>query len=380
MKLEDLRGKIDTIDDMIASLYVRRMGVAKEIGTVKAENNIATESTLREKEILNRVTADMPEDIKLFAKQIFCALFDTSKAYQSSVSNVNSDIVAEIKEALAQGKVSFPTSAVVACQGVSGAYSSIAADKMFALSNNLYFKDFSGVFNAVEKGLCEYGVLPIENSSVGSVNAVYDLMRLHKFYIVRSFKLRVKHYVLGNGGADLKNIKEIISHEQALNQCAKYIKSLGDIKITVCDNTALAAKLVAESGREDIACISSRECAGIYGLSILAPNVQDNDGNYTRFIAISKKLQVFEDANKISIMVNVPHEVGSLNKLLNKFSTQGLNLTKLESRPMPNSAFEFVFYFDFEAKIDSPQVQNLLGELENTCDRFVFLGSYSEKE
>lgn len=380
MKLEDLRGKINTIDDMVASLYVKRMNLAKEIGIIKAKSGVATESTLREKEILNRVTADMPEDLKLYAKQVFCTLFDTSKAYQSGVTRLSSKVADEIKEALAQGFVSFPTSAVVACQGVSGAYSSIAADKMLALSNNLYFKDFSGVFNAVEKGLCQYGILPIENSSVGSVNAVYDLMRQHKFYIVRSFKLRVKHYVLANSGTELKNIREIVSHEQALSQCANFLKSLKDVKITACDNTALAAKLVAESGRNDIACISSRECAGIYGLSILAPNVQDVDGNYTRFIAISKQLQVFEDADKISLMVNVPHEVGSLNKLLNKFSAHGLNLTKLESRPMPNSAFEFVFYFDFEAKVDSKEVQNLLGELETSCERFVFLGSYSEKE
>ncbi|MDD4839879.1 MAG: prephenate dehydratase domain-containing protein [Clostridia bacterium] len=378
MKLDEIRNKIDNVDDKIAKLYVERMELSKEVGLFKKENNIATENTLREKEIINRVTKEMPEDIKLFGKQVFCSLFDTSKAYQSQIVSINSSIKNDIISALKAGKQSFPNSAIIACQGVSGAYSNIATEHIFSFSNIMYFKDFDGVFNAVEKGFCQFGVLPIENSSVGSVNKVYDLMRKHKFYIVRSIKLKVQHYLLANAGIDLKNVKEIFSHEQAIGQCAGFLKELGDVKISVCDNTALAAKMVSESGRKDVACISSRECAGIYGLSILAPNIQDSDSNFTRFIAISKKLQIFEDANKISIMVNLPHEVGSLNKLLNRFSTLGLNLTKIESRPMPNSMFEFAFYFDFEAKVESIEVQNLVAELENTCDYFSFLGSYHE--
>lgn len=378
MELDQLRNKIDSVDEGIAALYKQRMELSKEISRVKAERGLATENTLREKDILNRVTVGLEDDIKLYAKQVFSVLFDTSKAYQSSFLDVRSKVRDEIAAALSEGAKPFPLSATVACQGVEGAYSGIAADKIFKLSSIMYFKDFEGVFTAVEKGLCEYGVLPIENGSVGSVNNVYDLMRKHKFYIVRSMRLRVQHFLLAKQGAELKDIKEVYSHEQAINQCAGFLKSLGDIKINMCDNTAAAAKTVANSGRTDIACISARECAGIYGLSVIKPNVQDVDNNYTRFIAISRKIKVFEDADKISIMVNLPHEAGSLNKLLNKFSTLGLNLTKLESRPLPNSAFEFAFYFDFEAKVEKREVQNLLAELDNTTDQFVFLGSYHE--
>jgi chorismate mutase/prephenate dehydratase len=378
MALDELRERIDAVDDQMAKLFAERMALAAEVGKEKNKTGAPIENTAREKEILNRVVSDMPEDIKLYAKQVFGILFDTSKAYQSGFVDLKSHIKEEIAQALIDGWQKFPASAVVACQGVLGAYSSIAADKLFSISNHMYFKDFEGVFNAVERGMCEFGVLPIENSLVGSVNAVYDLMARHKFYIAKSVKLSVKHYLLANAGTRLSDVKEIFSHEQAFGQCAKFLQTLKDVKLTPCENTAIAAKRLAESGRRDAACIASRECAGYYGLSVLQPNIQDNDNNYTRFIAISKKFKAYENAGKISIMVNLPHQAGSLNRVLNKFSALSLNLTKIESRPIPNSAFEFSFYFDFDAKIQNVEVQNLLSELERTSDRFVFLGSYEE--
>jgi chorismate mutase/prephenate dehydratase len=378
MELNEIRNLINGVDDEIAKLYVKRMELGREVALYKRGHNIPLENTQREKEILNRVSALMPDEIKLYGKQVFNMLFDTSKAYQSRIADIKSKVRDDIEAALNRGTEPFPIEASVACQGVAGAYSGIAAEKMFELSAISYFKDWDSVFSAVEKGFCTYGVLPIENSAVGSVNGVYDLMRKHNFYIVRSIKLRVQHYLLARAGVSVDKIKEIVSHEQAISQCSAFLKSLGDVKITVCDNTAQAAKTVAESGREDIACLSARECAGIYGLSVLKSSVQDREGNYTRFIAISKNLEIFEGADKISITVNLPHEAGSLNKILNRFSTTGLNLTKLESRPMPNSPFEFAFYFDFEADATKLEVRNLLAELNNSCDDFLFLGAYKE--
>lgn len=378
MELNQIRKEIDKVDDSIAKLYVERMGLCREVGEHKRDNNVAMENTAREKEIINRVTAAMPDEIKLFGKQVFHTLFDTSKAYQSRIVDAHSKVKDAICDALSEGIQPFPIEASVAVQGIAGAYAYIAAEKLFEISSISCFRDWDSVFSAVEKGFCEYGVLPIENSSVGSVNGVYDLMRRHKFHIVKSIKLRVKHYLLAKRGAQSKDIREIVSHEQAIAQCQNLLKEYKDVKITVCDNTAQAAKIVADSDRSDIACISSRECAGIYGLDVLKASVQDSDNNYTRFIAISNKLRVFDGADKISIMVNLPHEAGSLNKLLNRFSTLGLNLTKLESRPMPDSPFEFAFYFDFDANVQSPEVQNLLAELDNTSDNFVFLGTYKE--
>lgn len=377
-EIKDLRKSIDALDDEIASLYVKRMEIAKQIGEYKVTNKLCVGDANREREIINRVTKNMPNDIKLYGKQMFESLFNTSKAYQTRFVEIDSKIISEVKGALAEGVQEFPTSACVACQGVAGAYSQIATDRMFPIADILYFKDWDAVFKAVEKGLCEYGVLPIENSNAGSVNAVYDLMRKHNFYIAKSIKLRIQHYLLAKSGTEIKDIKEIFTHEQAVNQCSEFIKKLGNVKVTIVDNTAKAAEFVASSERDDIACISSHDCAGLYGLSILEPSIQNNDNNYTRFIAIAKKLQVYKNASKISIMANLPHEAGSLSMVLNRFASLGLNLTKLESRPMSNTSFEFAFYFDIMARIDQPEVLNLLAELENTCDKFVFLGAYEE--
>ena len=377
MELSELRTKIDAIDDQLAELYDQRMKLIKEVGEEKAKTNHYVQDLTRENAIIRRVTKEVDTDVRVYCKQVFETLFETSRAYQSRFVRIPSGIAEEIRSNLESGLKNFPDYASVACQGVEGAYSMIATTRLFPLSDITYFKNFEGVFHAVEKGLCQYGMLPIENSSVGSVNDVYDLMKEHKFYIVRSIKLHVQHHLLAKKGVKLNEIKEVYSHEQAINQCKKWLGKT-DIKVTVVPNTAVAAKMVAESERTDVACISSRECASLYGLNVLAANMQDNDNNYTRFILISKKMEIFKKANRVSIMVNLPHTPGSLNRMLNKFSTLGFNLSKLESRPLPNSAFEFMFYFDFEADIENPEVVNLFAELENGEGQLVFLGSYYE--
>ncbi len=378
MNLNEKRGRIDTIDDQMVALYAERMKIAREIGEEKSKNNLPIENTLREREVIDRVTSVVDDDLKVYTKMFFESMFETSKGYQTRFVEGHSPTLTKIQEALKGGIQRFPECANVACQGVPGAYSQIATDKVFKVANISYFKNWDGVFNAIEKNFCQFGVLPIENSTAGSVSAVYDLMRKHNFYVVRAIKLRIQHYVLGRKGTDLSHIKEIYSHEQAIAQCSAFLATMPHIKVTIVDNTATAAKMVAESNSDEVACISSKDCAGIYGLGILASNVQGSDNNFTRFIIISKNLTAYEGANKISIMVNTPHEAGALNGILNRFSTLGLNLTKLESRPIENTSFEFAFYFDFEAKITRNEVQNLIGDLENSCELFVFLGSYEE--
>jgi len=378
MNLSETRNKIDAIDDQIAKLYAERIDLAKDVAENKVKEGLPVENAEREKQIINRVTAELPDNMKLYCKQVFETMFETSKAYQYGIVDGAAPVKTEIKKAIDGGFKPFPVQASVACQGVAGAYSCIAAERIFPIADISCFKNWDGVFSAVESGLCEFGILPVENSTVGSVIGVYDLMRKHKFFIVKSIKLRVRHYLLAPEGVSTRDIKEIVSHDQALSQCSELIKSLGDIKITRCDNTAVAAKTIAESGRNDIACISSKDCADIYGLKILKSDVNDNSNNYTRFIAISKQLRVYEGADKISITVNLAHEAGSLNRLLNKFSALGLNLTKLESRPIPDSPFEFTFYFDFNADVRMPAVQNLLADIALKTENFAFLGAYEE--
>lgn len=377
--IEELRKKIDELDDKIAELYLERQRTVREIGEEKARTHAAVLDPAREKKIIARVTKQADDEQKIYLKRVFETILETSRAYQRRLVAPVTPLSDNLRRVLMKGKKYFPVSSTVACQGVEGSYSSIAADKLFEIADITFFRNFEGVFQAVEKGLCDYGVLPIENSAVGSVNAVYDLMKKHRFYIVRSIKLKVCHHLLAKKGVALSDIREVYSHEQAIGQCSAYLQKLpSSVKITACPNTAVAAEMVANSDRNDVACISSRNCAELYGLGILESNIQDNDSNYTRFICISKTLEIFAPANRISIMMTLPHESGSLNRVLNKFSTLGLNLTKLESRPLPGTDFEFMFYFDFEGQIENSDTLSLIAELDQGTEQFTFLGSYYE--
>lgn len=377
--IEELRKKIDELDDKIAELYLERQRTVREIGEEKARTHAAVLDPAREKKIIARVTKQADDEQKIYLKRVFETILETSRAYQRRLVAPVTPLSDNLRRVLMEGKKYFPVSSTVACQGVEGSYSSIAADKLFEIADITFFRNFEGVFQAVEKGLCDYGVLPIENSAVGSVNAVYDLMKKHRFYIVRSIKLKVCHHLLAKKGVALSDIREVYSHEQAIGQCSAYLQKLpSSVKITACPNTAVAAEMVANSDRNDVACISSRNCAELYGLGILESNIQDNDSNYTRFICISKTLEIFAPANRISIMMTLPHESGSLNRVLNKFSTLGLNLTKLESRPLPGTDFEFMFYFDFEGQIENSDTLSLIAELDQGTEQFTFLGSYYE--
>lgn len=378
MKLEELRTEIDRVDSQIVSLFKERMNLALEVAKTKKENSLAVVNPSREKQILHRISEEIGEPLDGYARIVFNTLFDVSRSYQNDYLSRVSDLSDRIEKALSETPKLFPKKAVVACQGVEGAYSQAACDKLFEVPSTMYFNSFEGVFNAVEKGLCQYGILPIENSSYGSVGAVYDLMKNYNFHIVKSIRLRVSHNLLAKPGTQMKDVKEIFSHEQAIGQCGEFLKSLKDVKITVCENTAAAAKMVAESDRTDIAAICSRECIQLYGLESLNNNIQVSDNNYTRFICISKNLEIYPGANKISLMLSLPHTPSSLYHMIARFASLGVNLTKLESRPIPGSDFEFMFYFDMEASVYSPEVINLLSQLEGQPELFVFLGSYSE--
>lgn len=378
MKLEEIRKDIDKVDSQIADLFKERMALSLDIAKAKQEGNLPVVNASREKEILHRISNEVGEPLDGYARILFNTLFDLSRSYQNNYLSRVSDIGERIEKALEETPKLFPKKAVVACQGVEGSYSQAACEKLFEVPSTMYFNSFEGVFNAVEKGLCQYGILPIENSSYGSVGTVYDLMRNYNFHIVKSIRLRINHSLLAKPGTKLKDVKEIFSHEQAIGQCGEFLKTLKDVKITICENTARAAKMVAESEQDDVAAICSRDCMELYGLESLNNNIQVSDNNYTRFICISKNLEIYPGANKISLMLTLPHRPSSLYHMIAKFAALGVNLTKLESRPVPGSDFEFMFYFDMEASVYSPELVNLLGQLENQPELFVFLGSYSE--
>lgn len=376
MELDALRVKIDDINHQMVKLFVERMNTSMDIAKYKAENGLPILDKERERSILNRMALEAGEPFEDYTQVLFRALFELSRSYQSSLMANENVLFDRIKDALSNTPTLFPRRAVVACQGVEGAYSQQACDKLFPHAEIVYFQSFDGVFQAVEKGLCRYGILPIENSSFGSVGSVYDLMKKHHFSIVRGTRLRITHALLAKKGVGLKRIREVFSHEQALGQCSEFLKAHPEIKVTVCANTAMAAKMVAESNRDDVAAISSRQCAELYGLEILSEGIQNSDNNFTRFICISRELEIYPGASKISLMMTLPHAAGSLSGMLSRFSMMGINLTKLESRPIPDKDFEFMFYFDLEASVCSESVLRLLCELQNNPGTFVFLGNY----
>ena len=379
MDLEALRTEIDGIDTQLTDLFVKRMKIAAQIGQYKKEHNLAVMNQGREREILSRISQQAGEELDSYARILFATLFDLSRTYQEMLMSEASKVSREIAASLKNTPQLFPKEAVVACQGVEGGYTQQACDKVFSFADIMYFRRWEGVFSAVQKGMCRYGILPIENSSHGSVNGVYDLMRSYEFHIVRGVKLHISHSLLARPGVALSDIREVVSHEQAIGQCSEFLKTLPGVAVTICENTAAAAKLVAESGRNDIAAISSDSCAGMYGLIILKEKVQNTDNNYTRFIVISKEAEIYPGADHLSLMFKVGHTPGSLTRILSRFSSLGLNMTKLESRPISGADFHYMFYLDFQGSIYDPDVVKLLSELEHELDWFVFLGAYTEE-
>ena len=378
MNIDEYRNRIDRIDKQLVTLFCERMDTASDIAAWKKEQKRPVFDPERERQKLLEVASSVPEELREYTASLYSLLFELSRSYQNRLLGTASELTAQIQGAIDETPALFPSDASVACQGVAGAYSQIACDRLFKRPAILYLSSFDAVFSAIEGGLCRYVVVPLENSTAGSVNAVYDLMMNHNFRIVRSVRIKVDHCLLVNPGTRREEIREIYSHQQAISQCEKYLQSFPNARVIPCENTAVAAKMVAEAGRRDAAALSSHACGKIYGLSCLESSVQDMDNNFTRFICISKKLEIYPGADRTSLMAVLPHEPGSLYKLLSRFYALGLNLNKLECLPLPNRNFEFMFYFDLETSVYSPQFLQLMGEMPTLCEEFSYLGSYSE--
>lgn len=378
MDIKELRGQIDVIDDELVKLFVKRMDVAAQIAEYKKANNLPILMPAREREKLLDVSEKAGPEMGDYTRVLYSMLFELSRSYQSKRNGTETGLYQEITEAIENTPKLFPQTPMVACQGVEGAYSQQACEKIFRSPMIMYFKSFDAVFDAIDQGLCQYGILPIENSTAGSVKKVYDLMIKHNFSIVRTFRLKIDHNLLVNPGTKLSDIKEVYSHEQAINQCSEFLQSLKGVNVIPVANTALASEMVSKSGRKDVAALSSRACAGLYGLECLASSVQDKGNNRTRFICISKNLEIYPGSDKTSIMMILPHKPGALYKVLARLYTLGINVTKLESRPIPDREFEFMFYFDLETSIYSQEFVQLMCELQDFCEEFKYLGSYTE--
>ncbi len=379
MDIKELRDKIDSIDAELVRLYTERMAVSSQIADYKREHGLPVLDHKRERELLAKISNLAGPELKKYARVLYESILATSRAYQDKKLGSASELIENISNACESTPKLFPESASVACQGTEGAYSQIAAESLFRLPSITYYKTFEDVFAALDEGKCKYAVLPVENSTAGSVNKVYDLMRSHKFYIVRSARIRIEHSLFALPGTKLTDIREIISHEQALSQCADYIASRGKVKATPVLNTALAAETVKNSGRKDLAALSSRACGDIYGLECLASSVQDRGANYTRFVCISKDLEIYPGSDRTSFMMVISQQPGSLYRILSKLNASSVNMRKLESRPLPDKDFQIMFYLDADLSMYSPELPALLSELEGECEELRYLGTYSEE-
>ena len=377
-ELEQLRGDIDAIDRQIVDLMKQRMETVAQVAEYKKANNIPVLDSGRERALLSKVGQEAGEELADYIQSMYRAIMAASRSYENGKLGRGSKVYDGIKKAMEEPPQLFPQRPTVACQGIEGAYSQIACDRLFKAPSILYFQSFDHVFKAVESGMCQYGILPIENSTAGSVNAVYDLMIRHNFSIVRSARLKVSHNLLAKPGTKLEDIRDVYSHEQALHQCAGYLAGLKNVAVHVVENTAVAARMVAQSDRSDVAALSSRFCAEQYDLEIVQDNVQDQDNNYTRFICISKKPEIYPGADRTSLMMTLPHKPGTLYNVLAKFYALNINLQKLESRPLPNREFEFMFYFDVEASVYAPEMEKLFRDLEAESEQLRYLGTYHE--
>ena len=379
MDLSEIRKEIDSVDEQLVSLYKKRMKLAASVAEYKRANNMPVLDSSRERALLAKISEMSGEEFEEYSRTLYSTILDLSRSYQHKILGNTSKLHDRIEDAIESTPKIFPERATVACQGVEGAYSQLAAEKLFRLPSITFFSNFNAVFAAIEAKMCKYGILPIENSTAGSVKQVYDLMKMHDFKIVRSVRIKIDHNLLAKPGVKLSDIKEIFSHEQAINQSSRFLSSLPkDVKVTCVENTAKAALMVATSDRRDVASLSSRFCAEQYNLEVIASSVQDNGNNQTRFICISNELEIFPGADKTSLMLVTPHKPGSLYKILSRFNALGINLLKLESRPIPDRNFEFMFYFDIEASVYSDRLAQLISELEQDCDDFTYLGTYSE--
>ncbi len=378
LDLTECRERIDQIDTQIMSLLLDRQAVSADVAAYKAAKGLPVLDRARERAKIQKAVDSVPPEMGSYAAVLQTILMEASRDAQHHLLDDQTSASQGIREALANQPAYFPLRAKVATQGVAGSYQQIATDRLFRNAQIEFCSSFDEVFKAVEEGDCQFGVLPVENSTAGSVNNVYKLMRTHDFHIVRSCRLRIDHCLLALPGTRKEDIEIVYSHEQALQQCAGYIANLPHARAHLCKNTAKAAEKVAGSGRSNIAAIASRDCAELYGLEILDYSVQDNSSNYTRFACICKDLIIYPGADRTSLILVLDHEPGALYKVLAKFYALGINIIKLESRPIPNRDFEFMFYFDIEYPAAAPQFLSLIDTLSDVCDECRYLGSYQE--
>lgn len=355
--LEKARKEINEIDKQMAELFVRRMKAAKEVAEYKKERGLAILDEARENEVIRRNSALVEdEEIREYYVIFLKDTMKVSRAYQSRLMH----------------------GMKVAFSGTEGAFAHIAATKLYPSAEKIAYPDFAAAYRAVENGECDIAVLPVENSYNGEVGQVTDLMFSGALYVNGMFDLPVTQDLLGLPGASIDDIKEVVSHPQALGQCSEYIKKHKLITHEFA-NTALAAKWVAQSQNISLAAIGSREAADIFGLNVIDHDINESKRNSTRFAIFSRvanKLIAKESGVHSILVFTVRNEAGALAKAIDVIGKYGFNMRTLRSRPMKELLWEYYFYVEVEGNVQSDAGISLLESLDEFCDKLKFAGTY----
>ncbi|MCI1955133.1 MAG: chorismate mutase [Oscillospiraceae bacterium] len=368
MTLKEIRGEIDAIDAELLPLFLRRMKCAERVAAVKREQKLPVFNEKREREILDGIARSAGE-YGGEARALFSDLLAMSRAAQHRLLGSG----APLREAVERAPRELPKAETVACLGKKGSFSHEALLRLYPDAQPLFFPDFPAVFRAVETGRAGLGVLPVENSSAGSVGEVYDLILKYRFSIAGALSLPVRH-CLASAEPVLENVRVVYSHPQALRQCSEFLTA-HRLKTEPFSSTAEAAEA---AGKPGAAAVCSLRAAGERGLNILARDIQNTSANRTRFLAVGRRLCLPPDADKISLCFSLPHRTGTLSAVLARFAAAGLNLTKIESRPIPGKNFEYDFYLDFAGDVRDGHTLDLLCALRDELPLFTFLGNYRE--
>lgn len=375
--LESLRADIADIDVALTDLLRRRQGLAERVFAVKNPEGLAIYDPIQEDrkhEVLrNRLEGQDLLDSLTLSRTLM--RLSRERQYQAHVRDgLPSRLLGTL--AAARGTVTEP--GVVAVQGTRDSYSARAARALYPDASLLTFPTFAATLEAAVGGAADVAVLPLENSTAGTVEDVYGLLELGGAYIRDAISLPIEHRLLGVPGSRLDDVARVVSHPQALAQCAGYIRSHG-WTTQAAANTAFAAEQVATAADPSLAAIASDEAGARYGLTVLSDAPTDAAGNQTRFVAVSPTLTIADDATKISLIVDLPHRSGSLAELLSLFADRDLSLTKIQSRPVPSSAWEYRFYLDIDASPQGPVTSALLLQLESEWPSLQILGWYRER-
>ena len=379
--LSEIRESINEVDQSLAQLFEKRMELVALVAEYKIENDIPILNSEREKQVIDRALESLRDKSLSREMEIFFnELMAISREYQSRY--IDEKFVAQTRGSDEAWGISALASREtkklkIGFQGVEGSFSEEALLNYFgreAMTSS--FRFFEDVFMAIDRGYVDYGILPVENSSTGSVNEVYDLLRKYGCHINGEIVLKVKQNLLGVKGASIEDIKEVYSHSQGFQQSAEFFKEHSSWKLIPYHNTALGAKLVSEAGDISRAAVASERAAAIYGLDILKENLNFNSKNYTRFVIVGKDLELDESSDKISVVLTVRHKAGSLCDVLRLFSQEGLNLLKIESRPIMDKSWEYFFHLDFEGNLQDPHVSRIMDQIRSRTTYFKILGNY----